>query len=169
MRAAKACPACSKAAGLTQPNGFREDRLREGTYSAWARENLWRTSEPRTQKMTSSAMLVAWSAERSRLRETMMALRAWLAELGLLLHDFDELGLDGAVHVVDLVVHGEDVFGERASASSRDWMAERIMTPTFSPMSGMSMGSSICGTFAERPGRAGRCWWPGRRCARGRR
>lgn len=46
-------------------------------YSAWASECWWRTSEPRTQKMTSSAMLVAWSAERSRLRETMMALSAW--------------------------------------------------------------------------------------------
>ena len=45
--------------------------------SASARENLWRTSEPRTQKMTSSAMLVAWSAARSRLRAMMMALRAW--------------------------------------------------------------------------------------------
>ena len=30
----------------------------------------------------------------------------------VLLHDFDEFGLDVAVHVVDLVVHGEDGFGE---------------------------------------------------------
>jgi len=39
----------------------------------------WRTSEPWTQKMMSSAMLVAWSATRSRLREIMSALRAWAA------------------------------------------------------------------------------------------
>src|ERR1700733_2444910 len=35
---------------------------------------LWRTSAPRTQKMTSSAMLVAWSPTRSRLREMIRAL-----------------------------------------------------------------------------------------------
>ena len=34
------------------------------------------------------------------------------AEGGMLLHDFDEFRLDGAVHLVDLVVHGEDRFGE---------------------------------------------------------
>ena len=38
---------------------------------------LWRTSEPWTQKMTSSAMLVAWSATRSRLRATSRASSAW--------------------------------------------------------------------------------------------
>jgi hypothetical protein len=30
----------------------------------------------------------------------------------VLLHDLDQLSLDGAVHVVDLVVHGEDGLGE---------------------------------------------------------
>ncbi len=46
------------------------------TQSACASENLWRTSDPRNQKITSSAMLVAWSAARSRLRATMIAFSA---------------------------------------------------------------------------------------------
>ena len=36
----------------------------------------WRTSAPRTQKMTSSAMLVAWSPTRSRLRAIISAFSA---------------------------------------------------------------------------------------------
>ncbi len=35
-----------------------------------------------------------------------------LGDVGVLLHDVDELALDGAVHVVDFVVEGEDGFGE---------------------------------------------------------
>ncbi len=44
--------------------------------SASTKENLWRTSEPRSQKITSSAILVAWSAARSRLRATRIAVSA---------------------------------------------------------------------------------------------
>ncbi len=57
-------------------------------------------------------MLVAWSAARSRLRLTMMAFECLLGDFGVLGHDLDEVGVDGAVHVVDFVIHFENGFGE---------------------------------------------------------
>src|SRR5580658_7646439 len=50
---------------------------RASGFSASVECTLWRTSEPCTQKMTSSAMFVAWSATRSRFRATSNASSDW--------------------------------------------------------------------------------------------
>ena len=66
---------------------------------------------------------------------------------GVLLHNLDQFGLHGAVHLVDLVVHGEHLT-RRAWRRPRAATARRlrIITPTFSgPWCGMSTGSEICG------------------------
>ena len=60
-------------------------------------ENLCRTSFPRTQKITSSAMFVAWSAARSRLRLMMIGVQRLLRRVRLARHAFDELSLDRPV------------------------------------------------------------------------
>ena len=73
---------------------------------------LWRTSAPRTQKMTSSAMLVAWSPTRSRLRADDQRVEGLRGELGLLLDQRAERVEGGVVHLVDLVVEQEDGVGE---------------------------------------------------------
>ena len=61
--------------------------------------------------MTSVAMLVAWSAMRSRLRADDDALQSLRRHDGPVLNHFDKLHLRNAIHTVDLIVHLADGFG----------------------------------------------------------
>ena len=62
---------------------------------------------PRTQKMTSSAMFVAWSATRSRLRATSSASSAWRVVSGSFVHGLHQHDEGFVLHAVDHVVHLE--------------------------------------------------------------
>ena len=68
--------------GVSAPSGLQEftrsDQAAGCPFLVEAPAALlsWRTSAPCTQKITSSAMLVAWSATRSRLR---LIISAWNA------------------------------------------------------------------------------------------
>ncbi len=75
----RASGSCGKGAPHTRQLVFKKRPARPTPYTE---TTWWRTSAPRTQKITSSAMLVAWSPIRSRLREMISVSSAWGAESG---------------------------------------------------------------------------------------
>ena len=109
--------------------------------SASASENLCRTSEPRSQKITSSAMLVAWSAARSRLRAIRIAVIACVLTSGFCCITSISSACTALLASSTASSIESTLSALRASASSSAWIEVRIITPALSPISWMSTGS----------------------------
>ncbi len=62
-------------------------------------------SAPRTQKITSVAILVAWSAMRSRAREIKIEFNACIVYSGCCWITSYQICMSNAIHAVDLVIH----------------------------------------------------------------
>src|SRR6266481_3475322 len=87
----------------------------ESGWSLWpgrtARPRPWRTSSPRTQKMMSSAMLVAWSAIRSRWRVARINCKPGLTKQATFVSPGLQIFKDAVAVLIDYVVTFQNLRG----------------------------------------------------------